>query len=100
MYKRKGERMGGNSKLILKIAAIFLVITGIFCIMRMQLSYNELLERRAELEKQIIANSEKIEKMQNELDEEFDEEYVERVARDKLNMCLPEEIIFYSDLTK
>ena len=42
----------------------------------------------------------KIDELQSRLDEEIDEEYIMRIAREKLNYRLPEEIIFYNDLSK
>ena len=37
-------------------------------------------------------------KLRNRLNSEMDEDYIEDIAKDKLNLVLPEEIIFYNDI--
>ncbi len=37
-------------------------------------------------------------KLKNRLNSELDDDYVEDIAKDKLNLVLPEEIIFYNDI--
>ena len=41
---------------------------------------------------------EKIEEMRYRLESPLDDEYVARVAREKLGLCYPDEIIYYNDL--
>lgn len=66
----------------------------------MQFEFNSLKEDKAEIEQQIKAYQLKIDKLEASLDEDFDTEYIMRIAREKLNFRLPEEIIFYNDLSK
>ena len=75
----------------------------VFCtvtIVKMQFEFNSLKEDKAEIEQQIKAYQLKIDKLEASLDEDFDTEYIMRIAREKLNFRLPEEIIFYNDLSK
>ena len=75
----------------------------VFCtvtIIQMQFEFNSLKEDKAKVEQQIQLYELKIDELQSRLDEEIDEEYIMRVAREKLNYRLPEEIIFYNDLSK
>lgn len=75
----------------------------VFCtvtIVKMQFEFNSLKEDKAEVEEQIKAYELKIDELQARLEEDFDTEYIMRIAREKLNFRLPEEIIFYNDLTK
>lgn len=37
-------------------------------------------------------------KLQSKYDSDYDEEYIRGVAKDKLNLVLPDEIIFYNDI--
>ena len=37
-------------------------------------------------------------KLRNRLNSDMDEDYIEEIAKDKLNLVLPEEIIFYNDI--
>jgi len=66
----------------------------------MQLRYNELRETRDALLAEIEARSGRLEKLTDELEMPFNDEYVTRIARRKLNLCRPEEILFYNDLLK
>jgi cell division protein FtsB len=66
----------------------------------MQFEFNSLKEDKAEVEEQIKAYELKIDELQARLEEEFDTDYIMRIAREKLNFRLPEEIIFYNDLSK
>lgn len=75
----------------------------VFCtvtIVKMQFEFNSLKEDKAEIEDQIKAYELKIDELQARLEEDFDTEYIMRIAREKLNFRLPEEIIFYNDLSK
>ncbi len=75
----------------------------VFCtvtIIQMQFEFNSLKEDKAKVEQQIKLYELKIDELQSRLDEEIDEEYIMRIAREKLNYRLPEEIIFYNDLSK
>lgn len=75
----------------------------VFCtvtIIKMQFEFNSLKEDKAEVEEQIKAYELKIDELQARLEEEFDTDYIMRIAREKLNFRLPEEIIFYNDLSK
>ena len=69
-------------------------------IIRMQFEFNELKENKEQVEEQIKNYQLKIDELQAQLDEQFNTDYIMRVARDKLNYRLPDEIIFYNDLSK
>lgn len=74
-----------------------------FCtvtIIKMQFEFNSLKEDRAKVEEQIKTYELKIDELQARLEEDFDTEYIMRIAREKLNFRLPEEIIFYNDLSQ
>ena len=66
----------------------------------MQFEFNELKENKEQVEEQIKSYQLKIDELQAQLDEQFNTDYIMRVARDKLNYRLPDEIIFYNDLSK
>ncbi len=75
----------------------------VFCtvtIIRMQFEFNELKENKEQVEEQIKNYQLKIDELEAQLDEQFNTDYIMRVARDKLNYRLPDEIIFYNDLSK
>lgn len=86
-----------KSNFFVKLAIITVICFCIINIVKLQMQYNELKEQAAllELEKQKYENS--IDQINTELNSEFDDEYIMRIAREKLNYYLPDEIIFYND---
>ena len=90
--------MNRNSNMIIKIGAIAFVIIGLFTVARLEMKYNEIESTRQELEQQYLHNQEIIEELERDLDAEFNEEYIKKIAREQLNLCMPEEVIFYNDI--
>ena len=84
--------------MIIKIGAIAFVIIGLFTVARLEMKYNEIESTRQELEQQYLHNQEIIEELERDLDAEFNEEYIKKIAREQLNLCMPEEVIFYNDI--
>ncbi len=90
----KSKKSGFAFKIAFAVFLLFFVVT-VF-IQKMELEslnkeYDQLLDKYEKLE-------EYQNKLQNKLDSEFDDEYVQGVAKDKLNLVLPDEIIFYNDI--
>ena len=92
--------MKNRSNIFVKAAAVVFIVFCTVTIIQMQFEFNSLKEDKAKVEQQIQLYELKIDELQSRLDEEIDEEYIMRVAREKLNYRLPEEIIFYNDLSK
>lgn len=61
------------------------------------MQYNEAMEKKQEKEAYIIELKNDIQRLEYMLDAPLDDEFKIRVAREKLGMCFPDEIIFYSD---
>ncbi|MBR5516290.1 MAG: septum formation initiator family protein [Clostridia bacterium] len=87
-----------RTNLFVKVAVSVMVIVCLVTILRLQIQFNQLNEDRKELEAQVKAYAADIEELQAELDTPFDDEYIIRVAREKLGYHLPDEIIYYNDL--
>lgn len=81
-------------RVALLVLAAFCVVT----ILSLQLEYNRMKTERDALSAQIAEAQQKVDELQNALDTPFDDEYVIKIAREKLNYRLPEEIVFYNDL--
>lgn len=92
--------MKNRSNIFVKAAAVVFIVFCTVTIIQMQFEFNSLKEDKAKVEQQIKLYELKIDELQSRLDEEIDEEYIMRIAREKLNYRLPEEIIFYNDLSK
>ncbi|MBR2848350.1 MAG: septum formation initiator family protein [Clostridia bacterium] len=87
-----------KSNVFFKTAVVFLAIFCIVMIVTLQLQYNRLKEQKETLTLEIRAASDRIEAVQTILDTPFDDEYIIKIAREKLNLRLPEEVVFYNDL--
>ncbi len=81
-----------------KLALCVLVVFCVVTIVTLQLRYNNLKQQRDVLLSEIEAANERIDAVEAALTTPFDHEYVIKIAREKLNLRLPEEIVFYNDL--
>ncbi len=90
---KKTARLNFFVKLTIIVVICFCVVN----IIRLRSDYNSLRDREAELLKEREAYEEEIERIREELDHEMDDDYIMRIAREKLNYYLPDEIIFYND---
>ena len=81
-------------KLAVFAAAVFAVIT----LVRLQLKYNDYKDQKAQLEVEVAELQDRYDELQEVADAEPDRDYIVEVAKEKLNLRLPEEVIFYNDL--
>jgi len=87
-----------------KHSFLFSIIVSMFvffCIMsiiKLQIEVNAQNSKNQTLKDEIEHISYEIDQYGNDLETPKDREYYEEKARDKLNLRLPEEIIFYNDL--
>ena len=82
------------------VLVLVVVLIIFFCVTVFVLSVklNDLNKSRDSLEKQLEELQASYERIKEELEEPFDEEYIVRIAREKLGYRLPGEILFYNDL--
>lgn len=81
-----------------RVMIFAMMIVGVVSIVKLQLEYNSLKVRRDALITEIENTGERIEMLQSSLDMPFDDEYIIKIAREKLNLRLPEEIVYYNNL--
>lgn len=86
--------------IFIKAAILTFIVFSGFTIVKMQFEFNKLKASREILEKQIQEYELRLEKLTEEYSEPFNKDYIIKIAREKLNYRLPEEIIFYNDLAK
>ena len=72
----------------------FAVVFFLWSLMR----YNEIKEEQKENEAYIEQLSDDIEQLQYLVDAPLDDAYKIRIAREKLGMCFPDEIVFYTEV--
>ena len=90
MEKRK------TNTIILWVIVGLLVLSAIVTAINI-MNYNQKRQEAELLEKEKEVLEEKVEQMRYRLASPLDDEYVARVAREKLGLCFPEEIIFYDN---
>lgn len=90
----KQIRMSMPVKLTIFLTFVFLIITYV----SVEIKYNKLEENRTQLVQRIESVNNNIEALQNKLNTPFDNNYIIALAKEKLNYCLPDEVIFYNDL--
>lgn len=95
--ERRGNRRAGRPHLALTLilAAIMTLSIGVFIGKIME--YNEKIREGAEIERRIRQADDAIDALEHEYAAETDDAYIESVARDKLDLVGPDEIIVYGE---
>lgn len=83
-----------------KLAVVVLALVCAFIVVKNKIEINALAERKADLEVKVAAEEEKVGELQNRLDTPLDREFIAALAKEKLNLVMPDEVIFYNDLTE
>ncbi len=78
-------------RIFLGLLLIFAVIFFLWSLMQ----YNEAMAQKAEKEAYIAELKDDIQQLEYMVDAPLDDEFKIRIAREKLGMCFPDEIIFY-----
>ena len=92
--------MPKSSNIFLKLLVlVFVVFCGV-TIIKMQFEFNELKEQKNKVEQEIKGYEMKIDELQSQLDEQFNRDYIMRLATDKLNLHRQGEIIFYNNIKR
>ena len=90
----KGKKSAA-SMLIQGFLILLFVFAVIFFLWSL-MNYNEIMDDAKKQEQQIEKLSDEIEQMRYLVDAPLDQDYKIRIAREKLGMCFPNEIIFHS----
>ena len=92
--------MKAETSVIIKIAIAILFIALIITAIKLVLDYNSLVTKRDALQAQVEKEKLELEKLVDEANRDFDEEYIKKIAREELGYRMPDEIIYYNDLIK
>ena len=92
--------MRSETSIIVKIAIAVLFAAIIITVFTLVMKYNNLMTKRDALKAQVEKEKIQLEKLQEEADRDFDEEYIKKIAREELGYRMPDEIIYYNDLAK
>lgn len=89
--------MRASKNLFLKIAVLIFSVFCFITLLSLKLKNNSLQDTADNLNRQVLEYTEYINELQATLDAPMDEEYVAEIARDKLGLRHPQEVVFYSD---
>ena len=90
------EKKKINRLVLISIAALLVLSAIVTAVNIMQ--YNQKLAEAEKLEGERDRLEAQVEEMRYRLDSPLDDDYVARIAREKLGLCYPDEIIFYGDV--
>ena len=90
----------GKMSFFITLAAVILALVCAFIVVKNKIEINSLAQRKAKLEVKVAAENEKVGELQNRLDTPFDREFIAALAKEKLNLVMPDEVIFYNDLSE
>lgn len=88
-----------RTNIFVRIAIVLAIIFFIYQIIAMQIQLADLKEQKQALELELDVIAENIDEMNLRIDMPITEEYIRKVAREKLNYRDSDEIIFYNDIT-
>ena len=82
-----------------RIVIVVLIILLVFSAFKLQMDLNALKTQKKELTSQLKSTKYEVERLQSELERVTDDDYIAKVAREKLNYRDPNELVFYNDLS-
>ena len=94
----RGAFSGSFTKVILRLTLALLVVTSIAVFVTGLMKYDELERRREELEGRVEEIEYEIDYLEYLIDRPIDYDYIVRVAREKLGLHLPDEVVYYNDV--
>ncbi len=85
------------AKVLLRLLLAILIVSSLAMFVTGIMKYNELMREKEVLEAKRDALEEEIAELQYLIDCPVDYEYIVRVARERLGLHLPDEIVYYND---
>ena len=92
--------MKSESSIFVKISIALLSLIFVIGVMSLSLRYNELTKKRDRLKAEVEQEQLELEKLLAEVNAEFDDEYIIKIAREELGYRMPDEVIYYNNLNK
>ena len=90
----KGKRTAAS--LLIQGFLILLFVFAVVFFLWSLMSYNEIMEETERQKQKIEELTDEIEQLEYLVDAPLDEDYKIRIARERLGMCFPDEIIFHT----
>ena len=91
-----GKKSVGSSviRIFIALLLLFSIVFFLWSLMR----YNKIMDQKRENEEYIRQLQDEIDELQYLVDMPLDDAYKIRIARERLGMCFPDEIIYYTDM--
>lgn len=86
------------ASMLIQVFLILLFVFSVIFFLWSMMKYNKIMEDKREDEAYIEQLNDEIEQLQYLLDAPLDDAYKIRIAREKLGMCFPDEIIFHTEM--
>jgi cell division protein FtsB len=67
-------------------------------VLSLSLRYNELTRKRDQLKAQVEQEQLELEKLIDEVNADYNDEYIIKIAREELGYRMPDEVIYYNNL--
>lgn len=98
MNKKYFQKRKTISSLIIQVFLILLFVFSVAFFLWSLMKYNKIMEDKKEDEAYIEQLNDEIERLEYLVEAPLDDAYKIRIAREKLGMCFPDEIIFHSEV--
>ena len=85
---------------IFKLAVVAIIVVCSFMMITNRINSNELAERQAALEVEVAAQREIVASLQHRYDTPFDKDFITRLAKEKLDLVMPDVTVFHNDLAE
>ncbi len=92
--------MKRRTNIFVKVAVCFFLVFAFVTIVNLSMRVSTLKEKQEQLTGQVYEKKLAVEQLKDELAQEMDEEYIQKVAREELGYRMPGEVVYYNDLTK
>ncbi len=95
--KKHFQRQKNSVSLPVRLFLVLLLAFSVCFFLWSLMQYNEIMEDKKKDEAYIEQLNDEIEKLRYLVDAPLDDAYKIKIAREKLGMCFPDEIIFYTE---
>ena len=92
-FAPKKNKVHTAVKAFLALLLVFAIAYFLWSLMQ----YNEAMEKKAEKEATLAELKNEIQQLEYMVDAPLDDEFKIRLAREKLGMCFPDEVIYYGE---
>lgn len=96
--KRYFAEKKSASSVVIRVFLLLLLLFSVTFFLWSVMKYNDIMEDKEEKEAYILELNNEIDKLEYLVNAPLDDAYKIRVAREKLGMCFPDEIIFHTEL--